>query len=206
MNSTLTIALPKGRLLTRIIACFEEAGIQVAFAERELVCLDEKNKLKFLLVKNNDLTTYVHHGIAGLGICGEDRIIESGYRFYKLHEFPFGATRLCLAGCRSAEGDKEEPRLKVATKFPRFTQTFFLKRGIPVEMIKLEGSVELAPVLGLAPYIVDLVETGSTLKAHGLEILEELADIKVVLISNPAYYKLAYQDIDHLVHKLGKQP
>jgi ATP phosphoribosyltransferase len=205
MSSTLTIALPKGRLLERIIPCFREAGIEVAFAERELVCLDEKNKLKFLLVKNNDLTTYVHHGIAGLGICGEDRIIESGYRFYKLHKFPFGATRICLAGRRSAKAGKE-PRLKVATKFPRFTQSFFLKRGIPVEMIKLEGSVELAPVLGLAPYIVDLVETGSTLKAHGLEVLEELADIKVVLISNPAYYKLEYQNVDHLVHKLGKQP
>ena len=163
MNSTLTIALPKGRLLKLIIACFEQAGIEVAFADRELVCLDEKNRLKFLLVKNNDLATYVHRGIAGLGICGEDRIIESGYRFYRLHEFDFGATRICLAGRRRAGGGMEEQRLKVATKFPRFTQSFFLRRGIPVEMIKLEGSVELAPVLGLAPYIVDLVETGDTL-------------------------------------------
>jgi ATP phosphoribosyltransferase len=205
MKNPLSIALPKGRLLERIIACLKEAGIEVAFGKRELVCFDEKNGLKFLLVKNNDLTTYVHHGIAGLGICGEDRIIESGYRFYKLLEFPFGATRLCLAGRRPRQEGGEEQRLKVATKFPRFTQTFFLKRGIPVEMIKLEGSVELAPVLGLAPYIVDLVETGSTLKAHGLEVLEELAEIKVALISNPAYYKLEYQNVDHLVHKLGKQ-
>ena len=205
MKSTLTIALPKGRLLERIIACLKEAGIKVAFAKRELVCFDEKNRLKFLLVKNSDLTTYVHHGIAGLGICGEDRIIESGYRFYKLHEFPFGATRICLAGRADRRQGKEQLRLKVATNFPRFTQMFFLKRGIPVEMIKLEGSVELAPVLGLTPYIVDLVETGSTLQAHGLEVLEELADIRVHLISNPAYYKLEYQDVDHLVCKLGKE-
>jgi len=202
----ITIALPKGRLLERIREFFAALDMRVSFSERRLVCLDSRNGLKFLLVKNSDLPTYVRYGIAGLGICGEDILFESGHQFFTLLEFPFGRTRLCLAGKKGSALTPEERLrgIKVATKYPRFTQSTFNARKVAVELIKLDGSVELAAVLGLAPFIVDLVETGSTLKAHGLEVLEPLKEVGVHLISNPAYYKLRYREIDALVERLKK--
>jgi ATP phosphoribosyltransferase len=166
---------------------------------------DEKGMLRIFIVKNSDLPVYVSHGIAGLGICGSDVVYESGGVFFELCEFPFGSTRMCLAAREDYRLEAALEHLKVATKFPVFTRNFFNTRGIPVELIKLNGSVELAPVLGLAPYIVDLVETGSTLKANGLKIIEELENIKVKLIANPAYYKVHYKKVDTFVSFLKEQ-
>jgi ATP phosphoribosyltransferase len=155
--------------------------------------------LKIFLVKNSDLPTYVGHGIAGLGISGEDVLYESDFPFFRLHHFDFGSTTMCLAGMKGYAPDNVERSLKIATKFPRFARDFFHARGVPVELIKLNGSVELAPLLGLSPYIVDLVETGSTLRANNLEVYEELKTIGVYLIANPAYYKLHFRGIDRLL-------
>ena len=200
-----TIALPKGRLIDSIGNYLSRCGCNFSFAGRELVTTDSENRLKFLLVKNADLPIYVKHGIAGLGICGEDVIAETGYEFYKLFEFSFGSTRMCLA-CK--KGDNLSPdrqiKLKVATKFPVFAERYFHSMGIPVEIIKLSGSIELAPILGLTHYIVDLVETGNTLKENNLEIVEVLSWIKVYLISNPAYYKLNYKRVDDFVRRLNE--
>ncbi len=203
----LTLALPKGRLLPRVLELFETRGISLSFEDRKLVSYDEGNLFQAFLVKNNDLPTYVNHGIAGLGICGSDVLYESGFRFFKLLTFPFGKTRMCLAG-RKGYSPKDYPRhLSVATKFTRFTQDYFHARGIPVQIIRLEGSVELAPVLGLAPLIVDLVETGETLKANNLQVIEKLQEIEVHLIANPSYYKLHYQSINRITELLkeGKE-
>jgi ATP phosphoribosyltransferase len=204
----LTIALPKGRLLDRFNEHLASRGISISFEERRLIAEDSRHQLRGFLVKNTDLPVYVHHGIAGLGICGEDVLYESGYDFFRLLRFSFGGTRMCLAARSGIEPPTETgtaSRLAVATKFTRFTRDYFQARGIPVEIIKLNGSVELAPLLGLAPYIVDLVETGSTIQANNLTIVEELEKIGVYLIANPAYYKFHYRRVDELVRLLDEQ-
>jgi len=201
-NSPLTLALPKGRLLLQVQEFFESRGIRFVVEDRKLVAYDEERLLKLILVKNSDLPVYVNHGIAGLGICGEDVLYESGNSFYRLLQFGFGSTRMCLAARKDQTPEKDGGRLSVATKFTRFARDYFHSRGIPVEIIRLNGSVELAPVLGLAPYIVDLVETGSTLSANNLEVKKELAQIRVFLVANPAYYKFHFRRIDALVKRL----
>ena len=198
----LTLAIPKGRLQDRTEELLRSRGYSIRFEDRRLVAEDPSGLLRVMLVKNSDLPTYVHHGIAGLGVCGTDVIYESGYRFFTLMDLPFGETKMCLAGRAGDEPGSFTGRLRVASKFTRFARDYFQERGIPCEIIRLDGSVELAPVLGLAPYIVDLVETGSTLKANDLAVLEELAQVKVVLLANPAFYKFHYKAIDALVDTL----
>ncbi|MFP4375903.1 MAG: ATP phosphoribosyltransferase [Spirochaetales bacterium] len=200
----LTLALPKGRLQEQTQEHLERAGFSLEFEKRKLVATDQSGRLKVMLVKNSDLPTYVHHGIAGLGVCGTDVIYESGYDFFELLEMPFGATRMCLAAHKDfdPEAGISSGTVKIASKFTRFARDYFSERGIAAEIIRLGGSVELAPVLGLAPYIVDLVETGSTLRAHDLEIIEELVKIRVVLVANSAYYKFHYRSIEALVDTL----
>jgi ATP phosphoribosyltransferase len=205
VNDALTLALPKGRLFERTLEHLAGRGLLLPSPGRELVVSDARGMLRVFIVKNSDLPVYVSHGIAGLGICGGDVVCESGGVFFELYEFSFGATRMCLAAREGYRPEAAIPQLKVATKFPVFTRNFFNTRGIRVELIKLNGSVELAPLLGLAPYIVDLVETGATLKANGLEIVEELENIKVKLIANPAYYKVHYKQVDMFVNFLKEQ-
>ncbi|MFO8044162.1 MAG: ATP phosphoribosyltransferase [Alkalispirochaeta sp.] len=199
----ITLALPKGRLFEKTSELLASCGYNLTLGERQLVAQEPRGELRAILVKNADLPTYVHHGIAGLGICGSDVIFESGYDFFRLMTFPFGKTRICLAGRSDDTSDhRDAASLTVASKFTRFSHDFFHRRGIPVNVIKLDGSVELAPVLGLAPYIVDLVETGSTLKAHDLEVKEVLGETAVHLVANPAFYKYHYETVDELVRRL----
>jgi len=196
------MALPKGRLTDQVQELFEKNGLGFSFENRKLVAYDRDQNVKIFLVKNSDLPTYVNHGIAGLGACGEDVLFEAGYPFYRLKTFDFGGTSMCIAGKKGDSLEYNNLNLKVATKFTAFTRDYFHKKGIPVEIIKLNGSVELAPVLGLSRYIVDLVETGNTLKANNLEVLEKLADIQVHFIANPAYYKIHYKRINKIVDML----
>lgn len=203
-KTPLTLALPKGRLTDQVQELFETMGLGFSFKNRKLVAHDKEGLLKIFLVKNSDLPTYVNHGIAGLGVCGDDVLYEAGYPFCRLKTFSFGGTSMCIAGKKEDSFTVTDSSLTVATKFTEFTRDYFHKRGIPVEVIKLNGSVELAPVLGLSRYIVDLVETGNTLKANNLEVFEKLADIKVHLIANPAYYKIHYQRINKMVDTLSK--
>jgi ATP phosphoribosyltransferase len=200
----LTLALPKGRLADQVQDYFSTRGYAFKFSDRKLVSEDDSGRLKIFLVKNSDLPAYVNFCIAGLGVCGEDVLYESPYRFFELATLPFGSTRMCVAGKKGDSSWQDLGQLKIATKFPRFTQDTFHERGTAVELIKLNGSVELAVVLGLAPLIVDLVETGSTLKAHDLEVLQELAIIKVKLISNPAFFKIHHTDVKLFVDSMTK--
>lgn len=204
-SEPLSLALPKGRLMDEVNNFFEQKGLGFSFENRKLVSYDKSGSLKIFLVKNSDLPTYVNHGIAGLGICGSDVLYESGYNFFNLMTFEFGGTAMCIAGKKGHKRTSDERKLSIATKFTKFTSDYFHKQGIPVEIIKLNGSVELAPVLGLTPYIVDLVETGNTLKANNLEVLEKLEDIKVHLVANPAYYKLHYKSIKRIVSLLKEK-
>lgn len=225
MSELLSIALPKGRLLDQLDTYLRDTGIHLSFADRKLVAKDDEAGIRGFLVKNSDLPTYVHHGIAGLGVCGEDVLYESGYDFVRLLRLPFGGTRMCLAtgndradalvGGRNdipqsvdelgVEGllNASDGSVTVATKFVEFTRDYFHQRGIPVDVVRLNGSVELAPVLGLTPYIVDLVETGSTLRANHLRVICELKHIEVTIIANPAYYKLHHARIDEVVTRLS---
>lgn len=198
----LTIALPKGRLQKKVQQLFAKKGVNIDFEDRKLVAYDDDKRFKFILVKNSDLPTYVNYGIAGIGVCGTDTIYESGFDFYKPLTFSFGGTTMCLAGPKGCNNWKNDKILKVSSKFTKFTRDYYNKLGIPVEIVKLNGSVELGPVLGLTPYIVDLVETGSTLVANNLEVIEKLKDIKVKMICNPAYYKIHYNRINELVEFL----
>ena len=200
----LLFALPKGRLMEKTKELLGSMNVNFSFDNRKLVADDESGNFRFFLVKNSDLPTYVNHGIAGLGVCGSDVIYESGKDFYKLHTFAYGSTTMCLAGLKGAHDFGNEASLKIATKFTTFTRDYYHRKNTPVQVIKLNGSVELGPVLGLAPYIVDLVETGNTLKANNLEVIRELADIKVHLIVNPAYYKLNYKRINKFVDDIKK--
>lgn len=206
-NQPLLFALPKGRLMEQSKDLFKSMGINFSFDNRKLVATDDSGNFRFFLVKNSDLPTYVNHGIAGLGVCGSDVIYESGKDFYKLHTFSYGGTKMCLAGLKGAHNSGNDAALKIATKFTGFTRDYYNKKNKPVQVIKLNGSVELGPVLGLAPYIVDLVETGNTLRANNLEVIRELEDIKVHLIVNPAYYKLNYKRINKFVEdiKVGEK-
>lgn len=205
-NDLISIAVPKGRLQEQTEELFERAGLPFSFTSRELTSINPESGIKAILVKNADLATYVSHGIAGLGVCGEDLLWESDSRFLKLLPLPFGSTKMCIAGKKEDETGfgslHEGGHITVATKFSRFTQKFFHTRGIPVQIIKLNGSVELAPILGLAPYIVDLVETGNTLSENNLKVLEELATISVHLVANTAYYKIHYRAINAMIQKL----
>jgi ATP phosphoribosyltransferase len=204
-DTPLTLALPKGRLFDQVREYFAQRGMVFTFEKRKLIAHDESGLLKIFLVKNADLPTYINHGIAGLGICGEDVLYEAGLRFFRLMQFEFGGTSMCLAAKKGSGHPDSIRSVNVATKFPRFARDYFYSKGVPIQLIKLNGSVELAPILGLAPYIVDLVETGSTLKANNLEVIEKLADIEVHLIANPSYYKLNYRRINRLIADLEKK-
>lgn len=201
-NAPLTLALPKGRLLDNTREYFAKRGIEFDFRDRKLVAYDQERLFKIMLVKNSDLPTYVHHGIAGLGICGDDVIYESGKTFNRLHTFDFGSTSICLAGKAGDKLAQNSNTLSVATKFTRFTRDYYHQKGVRVTITKLNGSVELAPILGLAPYIVDLVETGNTLRANNLDVFEELKKINVYFIANPAYYKIHYKQIQKVMSRL----
>ncbi len=198
----LTMALPKGRLMEQVLDHLQSCGFRFKISKRSLTATDDAGRLKLILVKNSDLPVYVAHGIAGLGVCGTDVLYEAGSEFFELHTFEFGATRMCLACRADHDPSGDRAQLAVATKFTRFAHDFFHARGIPVQVIRLNGSVELAPVLGLAPYIVDLVETGSTLKANNLKVTEDLAEIRVKLVCNPAYYKLHYRRVAELLQQI----
>ncbi len=205
-DEPLTLALPKGRLFDQVQEHFSRRGLSFTFEKRKLVAHDRDNRLKVMLVKNSDLPTYVNHGIAGMGICGDDVVYESGIPFLKLLPFSFGGTEICLAGRKDGPGiPAEGAPITVATKFTRFTRDYYHRRQTPVKIIKLNGSVELAPILGLAPYIVDLVETGNTLRANSLEVLAPLKTIHVHLIANPAYYKLHYRRINQLMEDIREE-
>ena len=212
MSDLITIAVPKGRLLYKIADFLAERGITLKEESRKLDYIDEAAGIRFLFVKNADVPVYVNYGVADLGICGSDIIYESDFDFLKLHTFPFGTTRICLAGYadkshlyyQNADSKNFVEEIRIATKFVKFTKNCFLQKNIPIEIIKLTGSIELAPILGLSDFIVDLVETGTTLAENNLSVIEELGRTEVRLIANPALYKLNYKKMDELLERIKK--
>lgn len=210
MPEYLTIALPKGRLAELSVSMLENAGIDCTLLKkqtRKLILTDDKNKVKFFLAKPADVPTYVEYGAADVGIVGKDTLLEEAKDLYEVLNLGFARCRMCLAGpALLADSLDNLSNKRVATKYARIAKEYFEhKRRENVEIIKLNGSVELAPLVGLAEVIVDLVETGKTLKENGLVILDVIADISARLIVNRVSLKMKSDRIRALIEGIKKQ-
>lgn len=206
MTEIITIALSKGRILTEAIPLFKRAGISVNedMAEsRKLVLNTNDPGIRFIIVRAADVPTYVEYGAADLGIAGKDVLMEhTGNGLYEPMSLDIAKCRLVLAGPRA--GKLNNDRLRVATKYVNTTRAYFADQGRQVEIIKLYGSMELAPVLGLADQIVDLVDTGNTLKANGLVPLHTIANICSSVVVNKAAMKMKNKKIKSILDKLAR--
>jgi ATP phosphoribosyltransferase len=197
---SLTLALSKGRLLPGAQALFQRAGLPFPRDEgrRLVVALDG---LRFLFVKDADVPTYVEYGTADCGIAGRDVLLESGSDVYEPLDLGFGQCRIVVAGPEPG-GYRRASTVRVASKYPRVAAGHFRARGLSAEVVRLAGSVELAPALGLADCIVDVVETGRTLRENGLAVLEEVAACSARLVVNPASFHARRADVSALVERL----
>lgn len=202
----LTIALAKGRLAEESAELLTKCGVDasVVFEDtRKLVLTSGDGKYRFFLVKPVDVPTYVEYGIADIGIVGKDTIMEAERDLYEMLDLGFEKCRLCIAGYPQKEN--KSSRIRVATKYVNTAKRLFSARGREVEIIKLSGSIELAPVTGLSDVIFDIVQTGSTLKANGLEVLEEVFDISARLVVNKVSLKINAAEILPLIEKMKRE-
>ncbi|HEX8474738.1 MAG TPA: ATP phosphoribosyltransferase [Pyrinomonadaceae bacterium] len=202
----LTIALAKGRMQGDALRLLERAGVRVcdeALASRRLAVEDESGRYCFIFVKPSDVTVYVEHGIADCGVVGRDVLLESEADVLQPLDLRIARCRIVVAAKPEA-ASADCGMLHVATKYPRIAAAHFGARGVPVEIIELSGSVELAPVLGLADCIVDLVETGRTLEENGLVVVETIAESTGRLVVNRASYQLKAEAISELIDALGE--
>jgi ATP phosphoribosyltransferase len=200
----LTIAVPKGRVQKALSALLAKAGLDAGALDgddRRLVRDSADGQMRFLLLKPDDVPTYVEFGAADIGISGRDVLLERRYDLYQPLDLGIGRCRMVVAAPLGHTVMPDVPR--VATKYPRITNEYFAARGRQVEVIFVQGSVELAPLVGLADLIVDLVETGSTLRENQLGVIEEVAMISSVLVANRAAYKLRSSEIAPLIDALA---
>lgn len=204
----LTIALPKGRVLQEAVPLFKKVGIDcsdVLEDTRKLIFEDKENSIRFMVIRSQDVPTYVEYGAADMGIAGKDVLLEQERDLYEPLDLGIGFCRMVVAEPKEL-GKKDNPRhwthIRVATKYPNITLRHFLDKGVQVEIIKLYGSIELAPILGLSERIVDLVATGETLKRNGLAEIEEIMKVTSKLICNRASLKTKPGQIRELVDKL----
>ena len=211
----LTFALTKGRLADKTLALLEKTGITCEEMKdkdsRKLIFVNEELKMRFFLAKGPDVPTYVEYGAADIGIVGKDTILEEGRKLYEVMDLGFGACRMCVCGPESAKPLLASNQLiRVATKYPNIAKDYFYnKKHQTVEIIKLNGSIELAPIVGLSEVIVDIVETGSTLKENGLMVLDEICPIsarmvvnKASMIVNQVSMKMENERISKLIEEL----
>jgi ATP phosphoribosyltransferase len=206
-NEQLTIALSKGRMQDDALALFARAGIVVEESElrsRKLVIHSTDGRFSFVLVKPGDVPTYVEYGVADAGICGRDVLLESRADVHEPLDLKFGRCRIAVAGKREVVGQPYNllATVRVATKYPRIATEHFHAKGVPIEVINLSGSVELAPLLGLSDRIVDLVETGRTLVENGLEVIEEITESTARLVVNRASFHLKRDAVSALLSQL----
>jgi ATP phosphoribosyltransferase len=199
----ITIALPKGRLADKVLELIQKCGIDMpdVLDERKLIAYDKTGDYKFLFVKPVDVPTYVERGTADIGISGKDTILEEGKDIYELLDLKIGKCKLCIAG-KSSKQLNNTHSLKIATKYPNITRKYFSSKQIIPDIIELKGSVELAPITDLSDVILDIVESGTTLKSNGLKVLEDVADISARLIANKVSFKTKYDIISPLLKSL----
>jgi len=204
----LTIALTKGRLAYKTLDLLEKVGITCEEMKdknsRKLIFENDKLQVRFFLAKANDVPTYVEYGAADIGICGKDTIMEEGRKLYEVIDLGFGKCHMCVCGPESAiELLWHHELIRVATKYPAIAKDYFYnKKHQTVEIIKLNGSIELAPLVGLSEVIVDIVETGSTLRENGLTVLEEICDLSARVIVNQVSMKRENERITRLIKGL----
>ncbi|SHI31934.1 ATP phosphoribosyltransferase [Parasporobacterium paucivorans] len=205
----LTFALAKGRLAKKSMEIFNQIGITCEEMHdektRKLVFVNEELKLKFFLAKASDVPTYVEYGSADIGIVGRDTILEEGRKLYEVVDLGIGKCSMCICGPESAGALLQHHELiRVATKYPNIAKDYFYNiKHQTVEIIKLNGSVELAPIVGLAEVIVDIVETGSTLKENGLIVLEEICKLSARMVVNQVSMKMENERITKIIHDLN---
>ena len=206
----LTVALTKGRLANKTMEMFEKAGITCEEMKdtdsRKLLITNEDLKMKFFLATGPDVPTYVEYGAADIGIVGKDTILEEGRKLYEVMDLGFGKCKMCVCGPESAREVLENNQLiRVATKYPNIAKDYFFNRKHQtVDLIKLNGSIELAPIVGLSEVIVDIVETGSTLKENGLKVLEEVCPLSARMVVNQVSMKMENERIRKLIEDLRR--
>jgi ATP phosphoribosyltransferase len=200
----ISIALPKGRLGNKAHSLLKKCGYAVADAfdeSRKLIFENEASGVRYFLVKPSDVAIYVEYGAADIGVAGKDILLESGADVFELLDLGIGKCDMCVAAKNDFREDKSRP-LVVATKFSSITKNYYLKKNREIEIIKLYGSIELAPILGMSDVIVDIVETGTTLKENNLRVYEKFLPISARLIANKAAFKFKESEINGIVKKL----
>lgn len=207
MNKPLRIALTKGRLEKDTIGLFEKIGFDCTAVRekgRKLILPVDGGRIEVVLAKANDVITYVEHGVCDMGVVGKDTIMEMQGKFFELADLGFGRCKFALATKKGEKFYGGYGVKTIATKYPNITRNHFESKGMDVEIVKIEGSVELAPLLELSDGIVDIVETGTTLKENGLEVIEDICPISARLIVNMVSMKLRQQEIEELVELIDK--
>ncbi|MBP5151966.1 MAG: ATP phosphoribosyltransferase [Lachnospiraceae bacterium] len=207
-NRYLTFALGQGRLADKTLELMEEIGITCREMKnkdsRKLIFVNEELKLKFFLAKGPDVPTYVEYGAADIGVVGKETLLEEGRRAYEVLDLGFGKCRMCVCGPKEAgELLKNHKMIRVATKYPVIAKDYFYHRKHhTVDIIKLNGSVELGPIVGLSDVIVDIVETGTTLRENGLEVLEEICPLSARMIVNQVSMQMESKRINDIISRL----
>ena len=208
MQPMITFALAKGRLAEQAFELLEQLGIDCSEPRnpgRQLVLWDKKNNVRFILVKPSDVPTYVDHGVADIGVVGKDTLLESGRPLYEVLDLTFGKCRLCIAGYAEQHQSATRATFRVATKYPNIARSYYDAKGQTIEIIELHGSVELGPVIGLSDVILDIVESGSTLKANGLTVLETVCECSARLVVNRVSMKTKRDRIREIIDGLAEQ-
>jgi len=202
----LKVALPKGRLAGEVFALLEKSGYEGALAgkdSRKLVLDDTANNIRYFLVKPSDAAVYVLHGAADIGVVGKDILLETGPDVYELLDLRLGVCDMVVAGPEDFHDTKNT--LRVATKFPNISRKYYGQKSREIELIALNGSIELAPIVGLSDVVVDIVQTGGTLKDNNMVVLEKIMPISARLISNIASYKFKAGEIDRFKQALAAE-
>lgn len=205
----LTVALAKGRLAELAMDIFSQIGMDCSEMKdkktRKLIFTNEEKKMKFILVKASDVPTYVEYGAADIGIVGKDTLLEESRNLYEMVDLGFGKCRMCVCGPKELKGKLDSmTNLTVASKYPHIASKYFQEdKGLTIELIKLNGSVELAPLVGLSDVIVDIVETGATLRENGLDVLEEIVELSARFVVNKVSMKMEKDRIMDIVEQFN---
>ena len=202
---SISIALTKGRLEKETVKLLDKANFgteELKNKGRKLVFNDTIEEIKYFLVKAADSITYVEHGVADIGIVGKDTLMESDNNYYEVLDLGIGKCGFIVASLPEKDVFKKVGHIKIGTKYPRVAREYFKKRGMNVEIIKIDGSVELAPILGLCDAIVDIMETGTTLKENGLIVFDRICDISARVIVNKASFKMKREEIGAFINRL----
>jgi ATP phosphoribosyltransferase len=202
---TISIALTKGRLEKETVKILEAAEYGVDELKnkgRKLVFNDTKEDIKYFLVKAADTITYVEHGVADIAIVGKDTLLERVENYYEILDLGIGKCKFIVASLPNTNIFNQVGHIKIGTKYPKVAKEYFKSRGMDVEIIKIEGSVELAPILGISHGIVDIMETGTTLKENGLIVLDEVLDVSARVIVNKSSFKLKRKEINNFLERI----